>query len=77
MSINGLTSSRGPLNGKIYPCITFNSVVCGQRFIQLASLEKHQRVHDKLREFECEEQGCNKTFTQVSIMLFSILTIAS
>ena len=39
---------------------------CGQSFTQFSSLQKHARVHDKLKPFNCDYPGCNQSFSQVS-----------
>lgn len=43
------------------------SQTCGQSFTQQSSMQKHQRVHDKLKPFKCEIEGCKQTFSQVSL----------
>ena len=42
------------------------SSICKHRFAQPTSLQKHQRVHDNLKPFSCEEPGCSLIFSMKS-----------
>jgi len=44
----------------------FECSICKHRFAQPTSLQKHQRVHDNLKPFSCEEPGCSLIFSMKS-----------
>ena len=48
-----------------------NSLICGQTFTQYSSLQKHGRVHDGKKPYECDFEGCGHAFSQVNLSPFT------